>query len=110
VGEKGPELINDGGGYPIITAHESKELASILGKYDISYMPATPDVPNYEGMAAMMAAGMAIPAEGLDYDKLAAAIARNPQTSVNIDERGFTTYLRKRNATIEMLNKTYSSN
>ena len=46
VGEKGPELINDGGGYPIITNEDTKK---ILGKYDIntlntqSYLPSLSD-------------------------------------------------------------------
>ncbi len=50
VGEDGPELIHDGGGYPIITNEDSEELASLLDKYSISHSIKPPDAPKVRAL------------------------------------------------------------
>lgn len=106
VGEQGPELIHDSGGYPIITAPESAEISRIFERYNI------PTVPNYGSLAKVAASGMAIPA-GIDYDRFAIALRKEmeklPLEQHVFDESGYRKAVIKGNSKTEYLNARYKS-
>lgn len=86
VGEKGPELINDGGGYPIISNPDTKK---ILEKYDLPRLNLTdrniPSIGDYAG--APIGIGNQI-----DYSLMAKhigkEIAKHRSTNISIDKNG----------------------
>lgn len=110
VGEAGPELINDKGGYPIINNDDSMALVSMLSKYNI------PSVPSLsEASLNMLSAGYGVPVmPGMDYDKMAAAFAgevkKNPGLNVNIDQNGFLIFLQKQFGTTYFIDNKYRKN
>jgi hypothetical protein len=115
VGEEGPELINDGGGYPVIT---HKDTMQILKKYDIPALNhgIFSNMESFqlnsgaidEAIAGIMARGNGV---SLDYDRLADKIGervgqnvRIPETKTIFDENGFTEYVKTRDT-----ERTYKS-
>jgi hypothetical protein len=115
VGEKGAELIYDNGGYPIIPADKSKQLANsgysdskILHEYNIpTHNMTMTEIPDHV-TNVMTPAG-----EKIDYNKLgdviAEKLAQNPSSHLHFDERGFVLSVQKGNQTIEYKNKKLST-
>lgn len=106
VGEQGPELINDGGGYAIIPNHDAMKIAE---KWDVPTMPSfTPPMPNAPDIGMTQ-----VTQERIDYNKLGTIIAEklraNPQTVVNIDKGGFAIHVLEKGRKVERLNNRYSS-
>jgi hypothetical protein len=99
VGEEGPELITDGGGYPIIPHEESMAIANAFEKWGVSY--------DYEGNAIVMGGS------DIDYNKLAKALAKEisvlPITETHFDENGFTRAVRAGANKVTYLDNRYSS-
>ncbi len=110
VGEAGPELINDKGGYAIISHPDSMKL---LQQYDIPAMPAytlpMPDVPEAH---QILNTHLSSP-NNIDYPQLGKVIAeklkQNPQVVVNMDKGGFTTHILEKGRAREVLNNRYES-
>lgn len=103
VGEKGPELLYDGGGKKVITAPDT---AKILSAYNI---PALPDLSS--AMALKDAAiGYAMPV--IDYkmlgEEVGKSIAKHPKVVLNIDKNGMQIHHIKGNRRIQILNKDYN--
>ncbi len=111
VGEQGPELINDAGGYAIMTNKDSMDL---LAKYDIPSI----HVPAYsfpmidddtKRMLAHSPAGTTI-----DYNKIGEAIGRNiPQQKeesvrIDINEHGFTARLKQNESTMVFMDNKFT--
>ncbi len=98
VGEEGPELINDGGGYAIIPHAESMAIAEAFDRWGIGY--------DMEGTAYVGGAA-------IDYDKLARALAKEigslPITETYFDESGFTRAIRNGQSRVSYLDSRYSS-
>lgn len=124
VGEAGPELIHDQGGYPIITNQESRQLASLLDKYGIGHTigkGSIPDLalnsPNLTGAHLTKVAIETTGTQGIDHDKLGRAISRHiaqamkddPKVHVSIDKNGIHTYLVEANARTEFLTNEYQA-
>lgn len=97
VGEEGPELIMDQGGYPIIP---NKETQKILAKWDIPSLNNGPESPFMNGalikqMELMNFGNNSAPK--IDYARLAKEMARelgneikaHPKAVINIDQKGF---------------------
>ncbi len=115
VGEKGAELIYDNGGYPIIPADKSKQLAisgyadsKILHEYNIpTHNMTMTEIPEHVTNV------MAPAGEKIDYNKLgdviAEKLAQNPSSHLHFDERGFVLSVQKGNQTIEYKNKKLST-
>lgn len=105
VGEEGPELINDGGGYAILNNTDSEKLAGISNKYALN-LPSLPD--------------FSLPISGLhqtlntDFDRMAKAFSKelrkNPGLNVNIDQSGFEVYMKSALRQTEYLDGRYQSN
>lgn len=117
VGEKGPELIYDGGGYPIMPHEKSKQLAGsgysdqrILREYNIPVPNmysnlSMPPAKNYSTAVS----NTVIEGEKIDYNKLgdiiAQKLAENPTHQLSFDENGFTYSIIKNNEIVEYKNK-----
>mgnify|MGYP006921365900 CR=1 FL=1 len=109
VGEQGPELINDAGGYAIMTNKDSMEL---LAKYNIpSIQRSNISLPAIDEDTKKMLANSPNVAP-IDYNKLGEAISKNiPQhkdesVHIDINEQGFTARLRQNeNTTVFLDNK-----
>lgn len=101
VGEKGPELIYDDGGYPILTNAESMQLSSILDKYNIS-MPSQ-DFGNMDSDFT----------SDFDYNKLKKAVSEGlkelPQPHIDINERGVHLMMKRGIDWTEYVDYRYSS-
>jgi hypothetical protein len=125
VGEEGPELTYDRGGYPIITHEESKRLAaknfydhSIMQKYDLPIAKAFSalSVPGYSDEMTTAIENHYITNHSggpeIDYDRLGKAVAKHvgnieniPQTKLSIDENGFNVSVQKGLDEIAYVNK-----
>jgi hypothetical protein len=109
VGEEGPELINDGGGYAIMSHPDSMKL---MEQYNIPSMPSyTPPMPNVSSDSV----GRAISIQGngsIDYDRLGNVIATklkdNPRTVINIDKSGLSVHTIVKGNKIVHLNNYYA--
>lgn len=106
VGEQGPELINDRGGYAIMT---NKDSMALMAKYKI---PALPD--NSVTMPLMDGAIMQNYVSnhtGIDYDRLAAAIGDklkdSPRLMVHIDKAGMQIRTMEKGRIVHFLNGNY---
>lgn len=86
VGEDGPELINDGGGYNIFTHEDSMELARLFNEYNISHNFAKPQplkssILNVGRMPSLPQDVIqniyASQGFNIDYEKLAKSIGSN---------------------------------
>lgn len=99
VGEQGPELIYTPGGERIIPADAT---ARILAQYQ---------VPTMLGIDANAFAAQNSTSTDINYDKLgrtvAEALKANPQTLINMDKSGLTTYLIQRGNKHQMLNNKF---
>ena len=99
VGEEGPELINDGGGYPIIPHKESMAIANAFEKWGVGY--------DYEGNAIVMGGA------DIDYGRLAKALAKEisalPISETHFDEHGFTRAVRTNQSRVNYLENRYQS-
>ncbi|HMX02955.1 MAG TPA: hypothetical protein PK511_09590 [Chitinophagales bacterium] len=84
VGEAGPELIYDDGGYPIIPNGDTQK---ILNKW----MPGTPSIPE------SVLSGMETKGYGIDYTLLAQSLAKEisklPISETKFDENGVTKFI-----------------
>jgi len=121
VGEEGPELIHDKGGYPIITHGDSKVLAQMLDKYGIGHELKGGNIPQIPIPAANRSVIERSQLEkntnnyhqsiSIDYDKLGEAvgnqIAKHPKYNMSFDKNGFKTFVVEGNTTIEILNNKY---
>lgn len=114
VGEKGPELIYDKGGYPIIPHEKSMQIAAtgyasepVAREYGLpmpthgGYTVTMPDLPEYSNSSST--------APQIDYEKLGEVIAQkmaeNPSFSLSLDENGFNLSVHQGNEQINYVNK-----
>lgn len=109
VGEQGPELINDAGGYPILSNPDSMQLVDMLNKYQIPSAPSLSDAT-----IKMLSSGHGVPIiPGMDYDKLITGfgeqIRNNPGVHVNVDENGLSTFIQNGFNRTEILNKKFKN-
>lgn len=106
VGEAGPELIKDDGGYPILNHADSMQLMNIYDKYGIDA-----SIPDFTATSSAFDNAPQMQYERIDYDELARVLAneyeKNPKYQLHFDERGFTMSIRKKNSEVELLNKKY---
>lgn len=100
VGEQGPELINDKGGYAIIP---NKEAMQIAAKWDVPTLPSVSDD---------VQTSLQMPV-GIDYTRLARTLAmelrNNPQTNIKFDKTGFASYLITQSERKQILNNRYAA-
>lgn len=98
VGEQGPELVKMKGGENVYTASDTKRMLS-----DWSMSDHSGDI----SWSRSNTSG------GIDYDKLADAIARKmphaPNVSLNADEHGFTIFMQQQNSRRIIRNQRYST-
>jgi hypothetical protein len=111
VGEQGPELINDAGGYAIMTNKDSMEL---LAKYNIpSIQRSNISLPAMDEDTKRMLAHTP-GAASIDYNKLGEAISKNiPQykdesVHIDINEQGFTARLKQNENTMVFLDNKFT--
>lgn len=87
VGEQGPELIYDGGGYPIIPNGDSEKIMS-------KWIPQMPHVSEAT-LSKMERSGLA--GYGINYDLLGKSVAKEiaklPITETHFDENGVTKFI-----------------
>jgi hypothetical protein len=118
VGEKGPELTYDPGGYKVLTAEHSKKLASsgftdqkILQQYNIPLEMNAPKYSNYSmtDTPSVQNVTTVQQAEPINYEKLgdvfAQKLAENPQYVLSFDENGFMLSVKQGNDEIQYKNK-----
>ena len=108
VGEEGPELINDNGGYAIMTNKDSMDL---LKKYDIPAIPQKPDyITSFSVPASVMEAGYNSN-YSIDYDKFGKSVGKalqeNPGFVVKLDKDGFSMNLISKGKKVTYLNNRY---
>lgn len=122
VGEAGPELIYDKGGYPIITHKDSKLLAEMLDSYGIQHSITNgynipeigmPKMPTVSSSVINNNAGQTTVVNNttdfkMDYKKMAEAfageVAKNPSVSINVDKKGFTDFIQSKNSKTQNVN------
>lgn len=121
VGEEGPELLHDKGGYAIINHPDSMAL---LQKYEIpalqdsivTRMASTPSL-SPAAIEQMMKFSASSTSTTIDYSRLAKAISENfgaqlknmPHTHLNISEQGFKVFIQGVNSKTDFLNSRYRS-
>lgn len=106
VGEEGPELINDVGGYQIKTHRESMRMMNAFAKG-----PHVPLFPDFGGMSLAMGDGGT--GDALNYDKLAHAVTKQikqlPLHSTQITGDGIMNIVKRGNITEKQMDDRYSS-
>lgn len=116
VGEEGPELINDGGGYAIMNNKDSMLMSGLMNKYNLdnpySKMMSIP-MPKYDSkttdiLQKHIVEKTIVRDSGIDIDKMAKSfaseVAKNPAVSINVDKNGFETFLINKNSKIKNTN------